>query len=423
MGIFSIFSRKGKPAAEKPQQPSKESIYYGDIAAWLDTELSREIRRLGGRASALCSDVVSKAGKLEEKIAKLGSSSFDPHDKTYAAVNMTKDAFVKKSMASLSSISRYDANDYGKLVAFRDSARSALDSARSTTPKQALLISNYFKEQGADIVKGVREAESALAQLSGFLEGDGMLLKKAAEAKEKAALLARVESECRTKQGELGKLSEMISSLEADVSRKTAELENFIHSSGWSSHLLSMEKLAGLERQMKGIEQEANNLLSVLRRPMKKLSHEKGTMALPENPFRGIIMAGGKIESITRNISEAAEAGEIDLKPSERERIIALEQSASEIGKLKDSYNDALLQYEKLKVGKESSIEKKKSSMESALSGMEEERQRLQREIDDLGNEIRRKHEERERQKEETRRAVQEASGKEVAVIMQKDSG
>lgn len=422
MGIFGRFFRKEKTASEKPE-PSIQKIYYGNAAAWLDSELHEEIGRLSSRASALCDDVVAKAGKLKGKIIRLGSASFDPHDKTYAAVNMTKDTFVNKSVASLNTIRPCDAKDYGKLIAFKESVERALNSVKNATPKQALLISNYFKEQGADIVKGVREAEKALAQLSGFLEGEGLLLKKVMEAKESAALLARLDFECRTMQLELGRISGLLSSLEPSISSKKTELESFTQSEEWKAYSAALEKLSEIGKQMKGIEQEANNRLSVLRRPMKKLSHEKGTAALPDNPFSDILLGGGDVQNIIRMVDEAAEAGEIDLKPSERERIIALKDSADEITGLMDSYNRLMSQREETSKSTGSSVEETKGSMEAALSGLNDERQRLQREINDLENEIRRKYEERERQQEETRRAVQEAAGKEIDIIMQKDSG
>ncbi len=423
MGIFSIFSSKKKAEPEAPAQIDvPEKIYYADVPVWLDSALSERLGGISRRASDICASIMSSKEKLKERIETLGKQNFDPQDKTYAKVNMAKDTFVKKALSELNGTSRpRETSDYKMLCGFLDSALSALDSIKKATPKQAILISNYFKKQSSEMVAGIKEMETAAAGLSRLIDGDGKLLNAVKEAKGSAAKLAELEIERRVDDINLSKASVSESAIGNRISVKQRELEALMESNEWKGYAESLGKISEMEARMKSVEQDANNRLSVLRRPMKKLSHDRDVAGMPENPFREIILTGGSIEGIVKTVLEAVSAGEIALKPSEREKIMALDDAS--LSPLKDSYGESASARGMNENSIDAALLEKKKSLESEITSLKSDSQRARKEVEFIEEKARRNNEEKQKRLKEIRRAVQEAVGKEVNITLQKDSG
>jgi len=419
MGIFSVFSRKKKEQEKPAQVSAPDRIYYADLPGWLDSAFADRLDIIGKKSADICGSISSKKENLKEKIGSLSSEKFDPHDKTYAKVNMAKDTFVNKALAALNSIGRPDGTDYESLSGFRDRAASALNSVKNATPKQAILISNYFKKQSAGMVSAIRELDSAVSGLSQLLGGEAMLLKRVKEAKDSVAALADMETERRIDEINLSKSSVAESAVGGRITAKQSELDALVSSDEWKGYSESLGRLAELESRMKMIEQDANNRLSALRRSMKKLSHDRHTASLPENPFRDIVLQGSSIETMAKSVMEAEAAGAIVLKPSEREKISAL--SDADLAGLRNSYNDAASQRMAFEGSIDAGLLERKKSAEAALEELRSEKQRTRREVEYLEERIRRDNGERQKQLEKTRAAVQEAVGKEVNITLQKD--
>ncbi len=422
MGILGIFSRKKREPETAMQTDAPGRMHYADVPAWLDSALSARLDSVSRKASDACAGVMAKKESLKARIETLGRQSFDPQDKTYAKVNMAKNTFVNKALSGLNGIARpREDSDYDGLCGLRDGALSALDSIKKATPKQAVLISNYFKKQSSEMVAGIKELESSVAVLSQLIDGDAKLLKSVKEAKDNAARLAELEVERRVDDINLSKASVSEYAIGNRISAKQKELDALLDSDEWKAYAESLGRLAELEARMKSAEQDANNRLSVLRRPMKKLSHDRRTTGMPGNPFREIVLAGGSIGSIVRTLMDAEAAGEIALKPSEREKIIALDDAG--IAGLKESYMKSADEHEMLKASINAALPEKKKSVEAEIAGLKSDGMRARREVEFIEEKVRRNNEKKQRQLEETRRAVQEAVGKDVNITLQKGSG
>lgn len=422
MGIFSVFSRrrKEKAAQEKPAQVSApDRIHYADVPAWLDSALSERLAAVEGRTEELFDAIISKKDSLREKIGSLGGQSFDPHDKTYAKVNMAKDAFVKKALAELNCIRQpAEMNDHRMLSDFSGGVLSAVDSIKNATPKQAILISNYFKKQSSEMVAAIKELESAASELSRFLKFDGALLKHVREAKDGAARLAELDARRRVDDINLSKASVQEAAIGNKSATKRKELDLLMQSDEWKLYAESLNRISELESGMKSMEQDANNMLSVLRKPMKKLSHDKKMASLPENPFREVVMAGGSAETLAKSVLEASGAGAIALKPSESERINALSDPA--LAELRDSYSRTAEEKGLLEKSVGTALLERKNALEQEIAGLDEDGRRARQEVKFLEEKIRRDNEEKQRQLGEARRAVQEAAGPAVVITLQK---
>ncbi len=421
MGIFGIFSRKKAEPEAQIVANTPDKIHYADVPAWLDSALSERLESIGRKSSDAFASIMAGREKLKGRIETLGRQSFDPHDKTYAKVNMAKDTFVNKALSELNGITRPRETGYESLCSLRDSALSALESIKKATPKQAILISNYFKKQSSEMIAGIKELESAVSGLSHLIDGDAKLLKFVKEAKDNAARLAALEIERRVDDINLSKASVSESSIGNRISVKQKELDALMDSEEWKAYAETLGKLSELEARMKSAEQDANNRISVLRRPMKKLSHDRDIAGMPENPFREIVLGGGSIGGIVKTVLDAEVAGEIALKPSEREKIIALDDSS--IADLKDYYSKSAGEHDMLKASIDDSLPERKKSAEAEIAGLKSDSQRARNEVEFIEEKVRRNNEEKQRQLEETRRAVQEAVGKEVNITLQKDSG
>jgi hypothetical protein len=425
MGIFGFLRRKNE-AVEQPQQPPQEkaSVRLGELGGWLDGELGGRLEKLNEEADALCGSIIDSVDSVRESIRKLGKESFDPQDRTYARVNMAKDTFVNKSLSSLGGIRKPHKDcGYNQLLSFKSAASSSLNEIKAATPKQAFFISNYFKEQMAAIIDAIKSADSAAAELDGFLGGEGMLLKSYSEAKESAASLQRFVSEAENLRREEGEIKKQIESANSGISSSEKELESFVRSEPWQSNLSAKSRLQAASDSVKSIEQEANALLSVLRKPMKKIAHDTGSAALPENPFKEIVVSGGSVGDIIRTVLSASESHEIDLKPGEREKIVSLSASIDDLYAMRVRYLKAVAAMENEAGSIDTSLDEKKASIESGISELKSGLERARKSLTAKSDEIKRKDDEKEIRIREARGALQEAARKEVDIVVQEYSG
>ena len=420
MGIFSVFSRnKKEPEAAVATAP--DSIYYADVPGWLESVFSDRMKAINEKTSKACECIMAKKGGLKEKIDSLGSQRFDPQDRMYARVNMAKDTFVNKALAELNKIGRPETFDYGKLSEFSDDVVSALESIKKATPKQAILISNYFKKQSNEMVTAIKEMDAASSGLKQLLDRDCLILKAVREAKDAIARISELETEYRIDQINLSKVSVDEASIGGKILARQRELEALTASDEWKGYAESLNGLSITESKLKSVEQDANNTLSALRRPMKKLSHDRKLAGLPENPFREVVLAGRSTESMARSVLDASAAGEIALKSSEREKIMAL--SDSRMAELRDSYNHLTEERDALEKSVDAALMEKKKSTEAIIAGLKEDGQRARRDVEFLEEKNRRNNEEKKEKLGETGRAVQAAVGKEINITLQKNTG
>ena len=421
MGIFGIFSRKRAVPDDRPVEKEKAHVKTTDVVSWLGSETSSERSMLEGRAEKLCEALVSDAEGLMQALRRLGEDKFDPHDKTYAVVNMSKDTFVKKSVSGLRIVRMPESMDYASLQSFLEKSGRAIFEIKGATPKQAFLISNYFKQSASGIVESIKKSEASAAALSAFLSGDGTMLKKIDDAKKSAYAMLGAMSASEKSAAELADAESSLASAEASLSSAKGDLDGFLRSEEWSVYRDSAKRIEELENAMKSKESSANGILSALRKPMKKLSHEKGTAELPENPFIENVVSGAGISGFVAMIEEAAKSGDVELKPAEAENIEALKGSYENIEELRKAYAAACSERDSIRSSLRVIVLEKRKSLESRILELEGSAESGRKMMEALRNEAGRKKEESEGKIREAGIALQEATGKEVSIAVQKD--
>jgi hypothetical protein len=417
-----MFSRKPKETAATA--PEKADVRLEGARGWLDGMLSAELERLDSAASGLCDNAMAKIESLRSAMKELGRQSFDPQDKTYARVNMAKDTFVNRSLSVLSGVRKpAKTDDYKGLFAFRQCASSAVDEIKMATPKQAFLISNYFKKNASAIIEAAKAADAAIGSLDTFLGGEGSLLRRHADAAGSITVLESAVEDAGAKEAESAELSSRIESAGVRITAKEKELDILLKSGQWQSNIMAMEKVRLAAGKAKAVEQEANSMLSVLRRPMKKLSHDRKMRDLPDNPFKDIVVSGGSVEDMVRGVLSAADSHGIDLKPSEREKIVSLSGSLGEIYRLRAEYVKALAETDEAARSVDTGLEERKAAMEAEIADLRSRVERARKALGTIADETKRKREEIERRRREACGALQEATGKEVSIAVPGDSG
>lgn len=412
MGFFD-FIRKKQEVPHPSEERQKAEIPFREIGAWFRGNFNEDVQGSREKAREICSETVSSFRETSKNLIRLEKARFMEGNKTYAAVNMSKDTFVKKARVIIRGLDRVPDTDYPSLSEFHAKARGALSSLNSISLKQAVFLSNYFREEGTPLIESIKSIQQSLDSFDRFLLDEGKVLFLENEisnaSREYSGLVERkgiAEEAVRKKEDDMNALKQSVVE-KRDMIRKiegSAEYRGFVN---------AQEEEASLLENMESLEAEINSELSGLARPLKKIRHlsEKGRPEaaftdLPENPFKEIILAGSEalLVRAIEGIKEAHSDGRIQLKGAELSRAENLKQFIeSALPGKREEYLQMQKDLEKCRSAKERNagafsrkaeveedIKRKEDTMEKAAQEMV----RLQKELSAISEETKRKAEE-----------------------------
>ncbi len=390
MGIFG-FLKKGKKGAKEeaetaPAPAESVELEFDDVRAAVEKALSARMAGEREEAEELYDRIKFNLIHIRKLAAELDRKSFEKGDKIYAPVNMTKGNYVKKASSLLASVPNVEDFGYHEMADFCKATGKILNELMNIPPKQAVLLTRYFKGESSKIVLRLKETEEMRKKLDSLL-GSGTL-KIAGEINAKIdALSELLEKASDYKRHELA-VREKMKDKEKELKEAKASLDAFF-SEGEALAFRGMEEEAKkMGAEMDGISAKINDELSPVKRPVKKLEHSLASLApgealdkeklalfsrIAHSPAKVLMQEQG--DSLILNALVRLRG--IGLKPNEKEHVEELVKKI-ELGYLSELAD----RYKWL----EREIAAKKSGL--AKSGVPDKHKSKERETENLAREV-----------------------------------
>ncbi len=388
---FLNFLRKGeekKPSAGI-ELPSVE-VKLSGLSEWLGQELSEKTSSARKRSEELQERIVKGFQQVGVSARKLGKSEFEAKDKTYAAVNSVKDTFAKRTQSLSGKCPSPVLDSYSGMREFRKRIAVLLKELMNISPRQGMVLSNYFRKDSSSIMKEIKNINSITEELQRFLDYEGKSLFLMEEAERISREISeRLESlsglEKRHKEIRLE-----IRGLKESLSGKEKNLNVISKDSRWEGLEKAKKDKETLENRARDLKFRIGEELSSAKRPLKKYLHlKRDELSREERNFLErfvksplkTIMSGegtGKLKSHLLILKGMLDRG-INLKDKEVEKLKGLinRMESGEISKMMEEYEGALKE-----------TEEKGKAIDKDFSGLSGERKQAEAGINETKNDI-----------------------------------
>ena len=433
MPPFGFFKRKEEP----PADDRVHEVSLAELPSWFDGMMGEEIRKKKHEAEGIYGRLLESISEVRRSLERLDSARMSGTERVHIAANMIKESFVRKNYAQLNSMtSFYEHNyrpDYDYFTEFQERSMGAIKELKSSTPKQAILLSRYFKRESEQLVESIKKAEELSTGMKEFLSSGSGMLGTREKLKAAASSIAGL-------QDEMERLGSRASQLEKDTElvreRKSALEAKFLKllkSRDWNDMNMLGKEVVVVREKLNDTRSRIETRMSSARRPFKKLEYalsdsgklspiQRNTLRdFVRDPLKALMQDKGEknIEKCLRSIKELLDKGEMKLDDKEKagiEEMVKLMEK--EIPELKFKY----MELNGLVEHMDRQIEGM-SALSSSKERMENEIKRLGEEIVMLGNEHSsaksRKSEmaaELEREVRELEALIREETGKRVRI-------
>ena len=291
MALFGFLRKK----EEEPVLQSFD-VSMAELPGWFESALGDDLTGKTRESEQLYKELVAGISGIRQKLENLDSARLVGNERLHIAANMIKESFVKKKYAPLNSLASLY-NDYRPgyryFLDFQERSIETIKELKTSTPKQTILLSRYFKKESNELIESIKHAEDASLKLRKFLKtGSGSL-----------GLLNAIKStvkECSGLLRESAGLEERASGLRKEISQsgeRRRELEKrflrLLKSREWKMINSREKELATHKEELRDAEMVMNSELSKIRRPVKMLEHtlsRKGKLTpIHKNTFRDFI--------------------------------------------------------------------------------------------------------------------------------------
>jgi len=384
MGFFG-FLRKVKPAdavSEVLADAEAKETSFEDASETVRKRLSDRMARESERAEELYDMIKENLIQIRKTNSELRGKKFESGQRIDAPVNMIKDNYVKKSISLLGSIPNVDNFEYDEVTGFCSASEKILSDLMNIPPKQALLLSRYFKGETSKMIRLLKEADERRKEMSSLLRGSAIGLYSRVNAGV-AGITGLLE-----KSKDLGtsekKLREKIADRQKDIEGRRSAMESLLSGEESRKHAELGEEIKRMEHDRSELGNKLNDELSGLKRPVKKLEHsaaketkDKEKLALysrlSHSPLKVLLQEQG--DSLI--MDALGKLRELGLKDEDREHVeeLAKKIELGYLSKLADKYKWL-----------DGEIADRKSAFEK--SEFPERHKKHEREIENLGREI-----------------------------------
>ncbi len=351
MGFFDLFKKKEEAP---PEEKETQNIDINEVSGWLNSILDNRLSQAKSQAINIHTEIINRFSEIKKSADALASATFEKDDKTYAAANMVKDSFVKKINSIVNNIPTIQ----GELnyMALKDSYSHIVDvlkDLKSASPKQKILLSNYFSRESNTVIGNIKEAEKQLDAFKKFLDSDAKVLGFVEDANLKIKEESNLLKQLKSLEDKENILSANRNELENRKSREASELENIFKSEEWAELNTLNEEIEIVKSRALDIKSRIEESLSAINRPLKKFEHlvnagyqipreqEDALKRFIYTPFKAIMLDSGESElkNVLNALNNITKEKRISLKPKEQERTLELiRKLGSETPWLKDSY-------------------------------------------------------------------------------------
>ncbi len=435
MGFFGFLKKEKKP--EVVETPSEEVSKVGisEIQEWFEKSFKDDIDKSKSQGRDLYQDVMNSFLDVRDAFHVLESTKFDGRERIHAAANMIKNSFVKKTypmIANIERISREVNINYSGLDSFRADASKTLKDLKSTTPKQAVLISRYFKKQSEPIVVKMKETGEKIDALKKWLDED-VILRLADDVKNKMKEQLSDVEQLKSLEKRKEEIKKEIKSLKDKKQERESGFLEILKGKEWEEFNTMGKELKNVKNEILKIEYELTNELSPMKRPLKKLEHllkkqdilfnHKGFLrGFLQDPFESVKTKNGE-DSLRRflfTMNKMVHDRKIDLKEKEREKLDSLlEKMARDIPEMKRKYKELMDTKEHMEKTLEelSSIVKDKKEFENEIEGYSKDISEMENEAKSIVREQEKLKERIEKERKDLEKLILKDTGREVEIV------
>ncbi len=421
MGLLNKLFKK-QPMEEK-QTKEKIEIEIDSLVPWLLETNKENISSINTELSERWAELLDLVSYLEYAIKELEKAKFEPTDKTYSAINMTKDLFAKKSQL-LKKIPKSSGITFTEMRSTCNKTFEIINEIKDANEKQAYVISNYFKKEADNIIKNLKSIEQVLNSFDKKLQGC-TILKLIDDVREKLGKRNELLGQLKETEKLQLEISMEINKHNASFDAQKKELREISSDAKWDELYKTKSELEKTEHEIGRIKSGLISDISSIRRPMKKLIHDSENLMLTKEQ-KTVFSEGAETEnveiiySVLESLNPIISSKSLDLKENELENIAGIKKKieSGEIIASRNQYrrlfeNKAILEskYSSLKA-----IEEIKSQKESEIKSIEADLANAKNEAEKAGKEKNLIKEGLEKQKAEIRELVLAGSGKEVVL-------
>jgi hypothetical protein len=330
----------------------------------------------------------------------LWDKTFEKDQKIYTPVNMVKDNYVKKSLSLLNNVPAIQNFDYSEINDFCSGTEKVLKDMKNIPPKQAVLLSKYFKGETSRIIKTLKDIENMKGKIKSVLDGKALWL--GGEVDSRIERIHGLESKVNDLKKQETTLLEKTKMREKESKEKNRELERFLSGKDFREFEDLGSEIKRLEMEKSNTENELREELAGVKRPLKKLEYslkqegkEKSSLVkAAHSPMKVLFREQGEVF-----LKEAlVKLRELMLKDNEKERVEELITKIDNnyIAELRDRYKFLEGDIEDKRERKQTSdaVEKKKTkereieNLKKEILDYEKERQKISEGMKETTDEI-----------------------------------
>lgn len=330
MGLFDRVLKKEKQ--EIVEQPT-ETITIQDLIQKLKESNKEKIESASSKPSILWPDFLLAVPAIEASIKEMDAASFEPQDKTFAAVNMLKDNFVKKAIASIEKMPNAPGSTHQEVKSSFASAVSILNELKNPHPKQSFILSTYFKTNTGRLIDSIKLAESQLEKIRVLVETDIRAVELIQLIEEKISSYLEYSNAASEESKKEKSMEEELHNIEAEMSKKATGIESLLAGEEWKKLISCKAELEMVNRDIQAIENKLTEELSIIRKPLNRLEHDSNglDMTAEDKEFMESQKSGKtsidnitKIKVFIQTLEGLVKEGKVQLKEKEKEKISEL---------------------------------------------------------------------------------------------------
>lgn len=286
---FGFFGLRGKGKGGDAGTPAptlrKVSLPVKEIPQFLQTEFSSVLSGEREKFAGLSRSILSHVDSFRKDAEAVRDKKFGTGESYYAAVNMIKDTWARKTIATISS---YQA-DFSKVPQDADfsyysglySETLKLLNETTVDQKQRIVLKKFFEDESARLGETLKSLSQSMDGLGEMVRGSGAM-----RAQSGVGVMLR---ELSSMEAGVASLKEKIASLSAEEDRKGSEIsaleahhDQVLKSPEWNEMETIQKDREAYIRERDGIEAEISSRMGGLKRPLKLFAHESSSISKEE---------------------------------------------------------------------------------------------------------------------------------------------
>jgi hypothetical protein len=388
MGFLGFLKReKAKPRPEAQLPPI--DIGLPGLPAWLKSEISDNTGSARKKSMELQDRIVRAFSQVKSSADRLARAEFESKDKTYAAVNSVKNTFANRTQSLASKCPEPSPDSYSGMQDFQNRAGELLKELMKVSPRQGVIVSNYFRKESGSIMGGVKALNSLLEEFQRFLDFEGKSLFILEEAERISSEISKKLEDLKALEKREGEIRQEIQGLSQGLSKRKSGLNMISRDSRWRDLEKARGESQGLEREAGELKFRIGEEFSSAKRPLKKYLHLKSQELSREDrdflerfvksPLKAVSGRGPGQLLPALQVLRGMVGREISLKDKEKAKLDELIKrlESGEISGLMDRYEKIIRD-----------AEERSTETEREFSGLNQEREQAEAGIKEAGDEI-----------------------------------